>query len=70
MKLRNLIMLYELESVREVVIRLTRESDDEIGSDIEYRAILTLDISELREDIAYSFAIIVSIHRAEDTRRP
>lgn len=61
-------MLYELESVREVVIRLTRESDDEIGSDIEHRAIITLDISELREYITYSIPIIVSIHRAEDAR--
>ena len=70
MELRDAIGRHNLASHVEISIRLTWESDDEVGSDIEREAILTLEGAQIREDLPQGSAVIVTIHRPEDIGRP
>ena len=65
MKLCDLILLYDLERVREVSIGLTRKTYDEIGSDIEPESIFSFHISKFFEDFSKLRAVVVTVHGFE-----
>ena len=69
MKLANLVFFDYFESISEIYISLTRKSDDEIRSYIEYDSVFASYVSELLEYFTNTNTIIMAIHEFQDTCR-
>ena len=67
MKLCDLVLLDDLKCISEVTLCLSRKSDDEVGSDIEPDTIFSSDSTEFPEDLPETLAIVVTIHRFQDS---
>lgn len=57
---------HKVGCIGKILIRLSRETDNEISSYVDHCSIRSLERSECSEDFFHSFARIVAIHRLEN----
>ena len=62
MKLRDIVVFDETNRLFMISVRLTRKSDDHIGSDREKCIILSRDLVDSFESIDEHFSIVFSVH--------